>query len=307
MEKIYNNITELIGNTPLMELKIFGKAHCPKARLLAKLESFNPAGSAKDRIALNIIHTAEREGMLKKGGMIIEATSGNTGVGLAAVSSVLGYEAVIVMPDSMSVERIKLIGAYGAKIILSEGVRGMAGAVAKAEELHRENEGSIIAGQFINPANPEAHYMTTGPEIWRDTDGNINAFVAGVGTGGTLTGVGRYLKEHDSLIRIVAMEPDASALLSGENAGAHKIQGIGANFIPEVLDRSVYDEIVRVTDDEAFAAMKELAVTEGLLVGISSGAAAIAAAKVATRPEFDGKTIVVLLPDTGERYLSILK
>jgi len=306
MENIYNNITELIGSTPLLELKVFEKTHCPKARLLAKLESFNPAGSAKDRVALNIIHTAEREGKLKNGGMIIEATSGNTGVGLAAVSAVLGYNAVIVMPDSMSVERKKLIGAYGAKIILTEGAKGMAGAVQKAEEIHRENEGSIIAGQFVNPANPEAHYMSTGPEIWHDTDGNIDAFVAGVGTGGTLSGAGRYLKEKTSLIRIIAMEPDGSALLSGENAGVHKIQGIGANFIPEVLDRSVYDEIVRVTDDEAFAAMKELAVTEGLLVGISSGAAAIAAAKVAARPEFEGKTVVVILPDTGERYLSIM-
>lgn len=307
MEKIYSNITELIGNTPLMELKSFGAAHCPKARLLAKLERFNPAGSAKDRIALNIIRDAERKGTLKKGGMIIEATSGNTGVGLAAVSSVLGYKAVIVMPDSMSVERIKLIGAYGAEIILTEGALGMAGAIAKAEELHSENEGSIIAGQFVNAANPEAHYMTTGPEIWRDTDGNVSAFVAGVGSGGTVTGVGRYLKEHNSLIKVVAMEPNSSALLSGETAGAHRIQGIGANFIPEVLDRSVYDEVVRVTDDEAYEAMKELAVTEGLFVGISSGAAAIAAAKVAARPEFDGKSIVVLLPDTGERYLSILQ
>lgn len=306
MEKIFNNIIELIGNTPLMELNIFGKTYCPNARLLAKLESFNPAGSSKDRIALNIIKSAERKGKLKKGGMIIEATSGNTGVGLAAVSSVLGYETVIVMPDSMSVERIKLIEAYGAKIVLTEGVKGMAGAVEKAEEIHRENDGSILAGQFSNPANPETHYMTTGPEIWRDTDGKVDAFVAGVGTGGTLTGVGRYLKEKNSLIKIFAMEPDSSALLSGNNAESHKIQGIGANFIPNILDMTIYDEVIRITDDEAFSAMRELASMEGLLVGISSGAATLAAAKVASRPEFAGKTVIALLPDTGERYLSVI-
>lgn len=306
MEKIFNNITELIGNTPLMALNIFGRTHCPNARLLAKLERFNPAGSSKDRIALNIIKTAEREGKLKKGGMIIEATSGNTGVGLAAVSSVLGYETVIVMPDSMSFERIKLIEAYGAKIVLTEGVKGMAGAVEKAEEIHRENDGSILAGQFSNPANPETHYMTTGPEIWRDTDGKVDAFVAGVGTGGTLTGTGRYLKGKNSLIKIFAMEPDSSALLSGNNAGSHKIQGIGANFIPDILDKTIYDEVIRITDDEAFSAMRELAAMEGLLVGISSGAAALAAAKVASRLEFEGKTVIALLPDTGERYISVL-
>lgn len=306
MAKIYNNITELIGNTPLIELKSFEKKHCPNARLLAKLESFNPAGSAKDRVALNIIRKAEREGSLKKGGMIIEATSGNTGVGLAAVASVLGYETVIVMPDSMSIERIKLIKAYGAQIILTEGAKGMAGAVEKAEELHRENEGSIIAGQFVNPANPEAHYMTTGPEIWRDTDGNIDAFVVGVGTGGTLSGVGKYLKEQNPVVKVFAVEPDSSALLSGDKAGSHKIQGIGANFIPDVLDRSVYNDVIRITDDEAYSSMCELATSEGLLVGISSGAAACAAAKIAAKPEFSGKTVVVLLTDTGERYLSIM-
>lgn len=306
MERIFRNITELIGNTPLVELRAFGKKRCPDARLLAKLERFNPAGSAKDRVALSIIRAAEREGKLKKGGMIIEATSGNTGVGLASVASVLGYRTVIVMPDSMSVERIKLIKAYGAEIVLTEGARGMAGAVEKAQALHRENEGSIIAEQFSNPANPAAHYETTGPEIWRDTDGKVDAFVAGVGSGGTVTGVGRYLKDQNSLIKIFAMEPEYSALLSGKSAGPHKIQGIGANFIPEVLDRTVYDEVLRVTDDEAFEAMRELAETEGLFVGVSSGAAAIAAAKVAARPEFKGKTIVVLLPDTGERYLSML-
>lgn len=306
MERIFNNITELIGNTPLMALDIFGKSHCPNARLLAKLERFNPAGSSKDRIALNIIRTAEREGKLKKGGMIIEATSGNTGVGLAAVSAVLGYETVIVMPDSMSVERIKLIEAYGAKIVLTEGTKGMAGALEKAEEIHRENKGSIMAGQFTSLANPEAHYATTGPEIWRDTDGNVHAFVAGVGTGGTITGTARYLKEKNPIIKIFAMEPDGSALLSGEKSGSHRIQGIGANFIPEILDTEIYDEVLRITDAEAFEAMHELAVKEGLFVGISSGAAVLAAAKVAARPEFAGKTIVALLPDTGERYLSML-
>lgn len=306
MEKIFNNITELIGNTPLMALNIFGKNHCPNAQLLAKLERFNPAGSSKDRVALNIIRTAEREGSLKKGGMIIEATSGNTGVGLAAVSAVLGYKVVIVMPDSMSVERIKLIEAYGAKIVLTEGSKGMWGALERAEEIHRENKGSVMAGQFTSHANPEAHFATTGPEIWRDSDGIVDAFVAGVGTGGTITGIGRYLKERNSLIKIFAVEPDSSALLSGEDAGAHRIQGIGANFIPEILDTAIYDEVVRITDAEAFKAMQELATQEGLFVGISSGAAALAAAKVAARPEFAGKTVVALLPDTGERYLSML-
>lgn len=305
MARIFNNITELIGNTPLIELRTFEEKYCPNARLLAKLERANPAGSAKDRVALSIIRAAEREGRLKKSGTIIEATSGNTGVGLAAVSSVLGYKTIIVMPDSMSVERIKLIEAYGAKVVLTEGAKGMAGAVEKAEQLQHENEGSIIAGQFVTPANPEAHYKTTGPEIWEDTDGEIDAFVAGVGTGGTLTGTGRYLKEKNSRIKIIAMEPDGSALLSGEAARPHKIQGIGANFIPEVLDRAIYDEIVRVTDEDAFSAMKELAESEGLLVGISSGAAAIAAARVAARPEYKGKTVVALFSDTGERYLSI--
>ena len=306
MEKIFDNILDLIGNTPLVALRNFGKEFCPGALLLAKLERFNPAGSVKDRVALGIIRAAEREGRLKKGGLIIEATSGNTGVGLAAVAAVLGYEAVIVMPDSMSVERIKLIGAYGAKVVLTEGARGMAGAVEKAEQICREKAGSIIAGQFSNPANPQTHYETTGPEIWRDTDGKVDAFVAGVGTGGTISGVGRYLKEKNSLIKIIAMEPDRSPLLSGGNAGPHGIQGIGANFIPEALDRSVYDEVVRVTDEEAYAAMRALAETEGLFVGLSSGAAAIAAARLAARPEFAGKTIVTLLPDTGERYLSVL-
>lgn len=306
MERIFNNITELIGNTPLMALEAFGKSRCPNARLLAKLERFNPAGSSKDRVALNIIRTAEREGKLKKGGMIIEATSGNTGVGLAAVSAVLGYEMVIVMPDSMSAERIKLIEAYGAKIVLTEGAKGMAGALEKAEEIHRKNEGSIMAGQFTNPANPQTHYVTTGPEIWQDADGKVDAFVAGVGTGGTISGIGKYLKEKQPHVKIFAMEPDSSAMLSGESSGPHKIQGIGANFIPEILDTEIYDEVMRVTNAEAFEAMHELAMLEGLFVGVSSGAAAHAAAKVAARPEFAEKTVVVLLPDTGERYLSVL-
>lgn len=306
MSAIYNNITELIGNTPLLELSAFEKARCPSTRLLAKLERANPAGSAKDRVALSIIRAAEADGSLKKGGMIIEATSGNTGVGLAAVSAVLGYKAVIVMPDSMSVERQKLIAAYGAEIVLTPGAQGMAGAVSRAQELNRENPGSIIAGQFENAANPKAHYETTGPEIWRDTEGNADVFVAGVGTGGTITGVGRYLKEQNPNIKLYAVEPDSSALLSGETAGKHKIQGIGANFIPDVLDRKIYDGIVRITDEEAYAAMRQLAEGDGVLVGISSGAAAAAAAKLGALPEFAGKTIVVLLPDTGERYLSLL-
>lgn len=306
MSKIYNNMLELIGNTPLVELKAFAAAHSAKGKVVAKLERANPAGSAKDRVALNIIRKAGETGELKPGGMIIEATSGNTGVGIAAVSAVLGYRAVIVMPDSMSIERRKLIAAYGAEVVLTPGAKGMTGAIEKADELHRENEGSIIAGQFVSKDNPDAHYRTTGPEIWRDTDGRIDAFVSGVGTGGTITGTGRYLKEKNPTIKIFAMEPDNCAVLSGERAGTHKIQGIGTGFIPDVLDQKIYDEIIRITDEEAYAAAKELVRTEGLLVGISSGAAALAAAKIAARPKFEGKTVVVLLPDTGERYLSVL-
>lgn len=274
---------------------------------MAKTERQNPGGSAKDRVALNMIRRAEEDGSLKKGGMIIEPTSGNTGIGLAAVSAALGYRAVLVMPDSMSVERRKLISAYGAEIVLTPGAEGMAGAVSRAGELHRENPGSIIAGQFYNPANPEAHYLTTGPEIWRDTDGEIAAFVAGIGTGGTVSGVGRYLKERNPDVKIIGMEPASSPLLSEGHAGPHAIQGIGANFVPEALDRSVIDEIVTVTNDDALDAMKALAKTEGLLCGVSSGAAAIAAKRIAERSEFTGKTVVCLLPDTGERYLSILE
>lgn len=302
MSRIFNDITELIGSTPLMSLKRFA----PGVRLAAKLERTNPTGSAKDRAALSMIRAAEADGSLAPGGMIIEPTSGNTGIGIAALAAVMGYKAVIVMPDSMSVERIKLIAAYGAEIVLTPGSAGMAGAVAKAEELHAANPGSIIAGQFENPANPAAHYASTGPEIWRDTDGEVAAFVAGVGTGGTISGVGRYLKEQNPDVRIIAVEPAASPLLSEGHAGPHAIQGIGANFVPGALDTSIYDEIITVPDDAALDAMRALATTEGLLCGISSGAAAWAAKAVAARNEFAGKLVVCLLPDTGERYLSVM-
>lgn len=302
MSRIFNDITELIGSTPLMSLKRFA----PGVRLAAKLERTNPTGSAKDRAALSMIRAAEADGSLAPGGMIIEPTSGNTGIGIAALAAVMGYKAVIVMPDSMSVERIKLIAAYGAEIVLTPGSAGMAGAVAKAEELHAANPGSIIAGQFENPANPAAHYASTGSEIWRDTDGEVAAFVAGVGTGGTISGVGRYLKEQNPDVRIIAVEPAASPLLSEGHAGSHAIQGIGANFVPGALDTSIYDEIITVPDDAALDAMRALATTEGLLCGISSGAAAWAAKAVAARSEFAGKLVVCLLPDTGERYLSVM-
>lgn len=302
MSRIFNDITELIGSTPLMSLKRFA----PGVRLAAKLERTNPTGSAKDRAALSMIRAAEADGSLASGGMIIEPTSGNTGIGIAALAAVMGYKAVIVMPDSMSVERIKLIAAYGAEIVLTPGSAGMAGAVAKAEELHAANPGSIIAGQFENPANPAAHYASTGPEIWRDTDGEVAAFVAGVGTGGTISGVGRYLKEQNPDVRIIAVEPAASPLLSEGHAGPHAIQGIGANFVPGALDTSIYDEIITVPDDAALDAIRALATTEGLLCGISSGAAAWAAKAVAARSEFAGKLVVCLLPDTGERYLSVM-
>ena len=306
MSKIYQDMTQLIGNTPLLELHRFAERTGCAARLLAKLERCNPGGSAKDRIALEMIRSAAEAGTLAPGGMIIEPTSGNTGVGLAAVAAVLGYRAVIVMPDSMSVERRQLIAAYGAELVLTPGAEGMAGAVKKAEELHAENPGSIIAGQFDNPVNPAAHYATTGPEVWRDSGGCVDIFVAGVGTGGTITGVGRYLREQNPGVEIAAVEPDASPLLSGGKAGPHGIQGIGANFVPGALDTSIYDRVIRVTDGEALAAMRCLAVTEGLLCGISSGAAAHAAAALGALPENRDKTIVVLLPDTGERYLSVL-
>ena len=302
MAKIYSDITELIGGTPLVRLSRFA----PGLGVLAKLERQNPAGSAKDRVALSMLRAAEAEGRLAPGGLVIEPTSGNTGIGLAALAAALGYRAVIVMPDSMSPERVKLIAAYGAEVVLTPGAEGMSGAVAKAEEISARSPGSIVAGQFSNPANPRAHYETTGPEIWRDTDGRVAAFVCGVGTGGTITGVGRYLKEQDPAVRVIAMEPASSPLLSEGRAGAHAIQGIGANFVPEALDTSVYDEVVTVTDENALAAMRELARTEGLLCGVSSGAAAFAARELAKRPEFAGKSVVCLLPDTGERYLSVM-
>lgn len=302
MAKIYSDITELIGGTPLVRLSRFA----PGLGVLAKLERQNPAGSAKDRVALSMLRAAEAEGRLAPGGLVIEPTSGNTGIGLAALAAALGYRAVIVMPDSMSPERVKLIAACGAEVVLTPGAEGMSGAVAKAEEISARSPGSIVAGQFSNPANPRAHYETTGPEIWRDTDGRVAAFICGVGTGGTITGVGRYLKEQDPAVRVIAMEPASSPLLSEGRAGAHAIQGIGANFVPEALDTSVYDEVVTVTDEDALAAMRELARTEGLLCGVSSGAAAFAARELAKRPEFAGKNVVCLLPDTGERYLSVM-
>ena len=301
---IYHSVTELIGRTPLLELCNYERNHDLKAVLLAKLECMNPAGSAKDRVAANMIARAETEGRLAPGGTIIEPTSGNTGIGLAAAAAAKGYRVILTMPDTMSVERRALIAAYGAEIILTPGAAGMAGAVAKAEELHQSIPGSIIAGQFENPANPAAHEKTTGPEIWADTEGKVDIFVAGVGTGGTVSGVGRYLKSRNSAVRVAAVEPESSAVLSTGVAGAHKIQGIGAGFVPQVLDTRIYDEIIPVTNEDAFALGREIGRAEGVLVGISSGAAVWAALQIAQRPESAGKTIVVLLPDTGDRYLS---
>ena len=298
--KIYGSISELVGKTPLLELKNIKT----RARLLAKLESFNPAGSVKDRVALEMIEDAEKNGKLKKGSTIIEPTSGNTGIGLAAIAAAKGYNVIITMPDTMSKERIALMKAYGAKLVLTDGKLGMKGAIEKAEELSKEIEGSIVAGQFTNPANPTAHEKTTGPEIWEDTDGKVDIFVAGVGTGGTITGTGRFLKSQNPNIKVVAMEPSDSPCLSKGVGGAHKIQGIGAGFVPEVLDTKIYDEIITVTADDAYEAGRNLAKSEGILVGISSGAALCAAIEVANRPENEGKTVVVLLPDTGDRYLS---
>ena len=301
---IYHSVTELIGRTPLLELCNYERAHGLQATVLAKLECMNPAGSAKDRVAARMIAEAEAAGRLAPGGTIIEPTSGNTGIGLAAVAAARGYRVILTMPDTMSVERRALIAAYGAEIVLTPGAAGMAGAVAKAEELRRSIPGSIIAGQFENPANPAAHEATTGPEIWADTEGKVDIFVAGAGTGGTVTGTGRYLKAQDPAVQIVAFEPASSPLLTEGHAGPHGLQGIGANFVPENLDRSVIDEILTVTDADAYAAGRELARTEGILVGITSGAAVWAAAELAKRPENQGKTIVALLPDSGERYLS---
>lgn len=304
MEQIHKSVTELIGNTPLLELVRIEKAYGLKARILAKLESFNPAGSAKDRVALELIRDAEEKHILKEGGTIIEPTSGNTGIGLAAVAPLLGYHCIIVLPDTMSVERQNIIRAYGAEIVLTPGAKGMAGAIQKAEELKREIPGSMIAGQFDNPANAMAHYKTTGPEIYAATEGRVDYFVAGVGTGGTVTGTGRYLKEQNPDIKVVAMEPKSSPLLSGGEAGSHEIQGIGANFIPKVLDQNIYDEVITVDNEDAFFYGKELAKKECILVGISSGAALCAAIELAKRKEAEGKTIVVLFPDGGDRYYS---
>lgn len=304
MGKIYTSADQLIGNTPLLELTRIEKANDLKAKIYAKLEYFNPAGSVKDRIAKAMLDDAEAKGLLKEGTTIIEPTSGNTGIGLASVAAARGYRIIIVMPETMSVERRQLMKAYGAELVLTEGSKGMKGAIAKAEELNKEIENSFIPSQFTNPANPKAHFATTGPEIWEDTDGNIDIFVAGVGTGGTITGVGEYLKGQKSSVKVVAVEPQDSPVLSKGTAGAHKIQGIGAGFVPEVLDTKVYDEIIAVSNEDAFATGKEIGKAEGVLVGISSGAALYAAVKLAKRPENAGKNIVVLLPDTGDRYLS---
>ena len=305
MAKIIQSTTELIGNTPLLQLNRYTEAvGVTDAKIFAKLEYLNPAGSVKDRIALAMIEDAEKKGLIKEGATIIEPTSGNTGIGLAAVATARGYKTVITLPDTMSVERRNLLKAYGAELVLTDGSQGMKGAIAKAEELNKEIPNSVVLGQFVNPANPAAHKATTGPEIWDQTDGKVDIFVAGVGTGGTITGVGQYLKEQNPDVQVVAVEPASSAVLSTGQAGPHKIQGIGAGFIPDTLDTSVYDEIIPIENDDAFAEGKKFAVTEGVLVGISSGAALKAATILATRPENKGKNIVVLLPDSGDRYLS---
>ena len=304
MSKIYTSADQLIGKTPLLELSHIEKAEELKAKVLVKLEYFNPAGSVKDRIAKAMIDDAEATGALKPGSVIIEPTSGNTGIGLASVAAARGYRIIIVMPDTMSVERRQLMKAYGAELVLSEGAKGMKGAIAKADELAKEIPNSFIPGQFVNPANPKAHFETTGPEIWEDTDGAVDVFVAGVGTGGTLTGVGQYLKSKKPGVKVVAVEPKDSPVLSEGHAGSHKIQGIGAGFVPDVLDTKIYDEIIPVTNEDAFATGKRIGHAEGVLVGISSGAAVWAAIELAKQPENAGKTIVALLPDTGDRYLS---
>ena len=303
-ERIYNGFADLIGNTPILRLNNIMRDHGTGAEILAKLEYFNPGGSVKDRVARQMIDDAEAEGRLKPGGTIIEPTSGNTGIGLAAVCASRGYKLILTMPDTMSIERRKLVAAYGASVVLTPGAEGMSGAIAKAEALAKEIEGAIVAGQFINPSNPKAHVNTTGPEIWRDTDGKLDAFVAGAGTGGTITGTGMYLKEKNPEIQLVAVEPETSAVLSGRPAGPHGLQGIGAGFIPEVLKTELLDRIICITDEQALEMARELAKKEGILCGISAGAALYAAVSVACEPEWKGKRIVVLLPDTGERYLS---
>ena len=302
--KIYKNLTELVGKTPLVELSNFESNNKLEARIIAKVEYFNPAGSVKDRIAKAIIEDAESKGLLKEGYTIIEPTSGNTGIGLAAIAAAKGYKLIITLPETMSVERRNLIKAYGAELVLTDGTLGMKGAIAKAEEINKSIPNSIIAGQFVNPANPRAHYETTGPEIWEDSDGNVDIFVAGVGTGGTISGAGKFLKEKNPNIKVVAVEPASSPVLSEGRAGAHKIQGIGAGFVPDTLDTKIYDEIITVTNEDAFATGKEIARGDGILVGISAGAAVYAAKQLAQRKENKGKNIVVILPDTGDRYLS---
>ena len=304
MAKIYKNIEELIGKTPLLELTRLEEIHNLDAKVLAKVEFLNPGGSAKDRVAKKMVEDAEAKGLLKAGATIIEPTSGNTGIGLAVMAAARGYRAIIVMPDSMSMERRLLMSAFGAELVLTEGAKGMAGAIAKAEELAKEIPGAFIPGQFDNPANPQAHYETTGPEIYEDTDGKVDIFVAGIGTGGTITGVGRYLREKNPHVQIIGVEPASSPLLTEGRAGSHGLQGIGANFVPSILDTKLYKEIITVTEEAAYAAGREVAQKEGLLVGISAGAAIHAALEVAKRPENKGKNIVVLLPDTGDRYLS---
>ena len=302
--KVYQSVTELIGRTPLLEVKNIEREKGLKAKVLVKLEYFNPAGSVKDRAALSMIEEAERTGRIQPGATIIEPTSGNTGIGLASVAASRGYKAVFVMPETMSIERRKLLLGYGAKIVLTEGAKGMKGAIEKAAELEKETENAVVLGQFVNPANPDAHYRMTGPEIWEDTEGTVDIFVAGAGTGGTVTGVGRYLKEKRSDVRVIAVEPAASPVLSGGNPGPHGLQGIGAGFVPDILDTTVYDTVSQVTEEEAYEAARLLASSEGVLVGITSGAALHAAVREAGKPENEGKTIVALLPDTGERYLS---
>ena len=304
MSKICNNVLDLTGGTPLMELHNYENKYCKGSKILAKLEYFNPAGSVKDRVAKQMILDAKESGALKEGSTIIEPTSGNTGIGLASAAASLGYKCILVMPDSMSVERRNLLKAYGAEVVLSEGAKGMSGAVEKAEELAKSIDGSFIAGQFVNPSNPKAHYLTTGPEIWEDTDGKVDVFVASVGTGGTLTGTARFLKEKNPDIKVIAVEPKASPLLSEGKAGPHKIQGIGANFVPEILDTKIYDEVVAISDEKAYETANAIAKLEGILVGISSGAAVAAAAEISSRDEYKGKNIVVILPDSGDRYMS---
>ena len=304
MSKVYTSVTELIGKTPLIELKNIEKKNSLNAMVVAKLEYFNPAGSVKDRIAKAMIEDAEAKGILKEGATIIEPTSGNTGIGLASVATAKGYRTILTMPETMSIERRNLLKAYGAEIVLTDGSKGMSGAIAKADELKNEIDGAVILGQFVNPANPETHFKTTGPEIWEDTDGKVDIFVAGVGTGGTLSGTGKYLKSQNPDVKIVAVEPETSPVLSEGHGGPHKIQGIGAGFVPETLDTQIYDEIVKVPNEAAFETANSIAKTEGILVGISSGASLWAALQLAQRPENAGKTIVAIFPDTGERYLS---